>query len=153
MSRLRYLFQIYTMVLTGVVFAVAVFTTVVNPIERVESALLWQMSLVSGMCTLMSLVVYPWRREMGKVEAIVRTIVHYALINAVVLGSGVLFDWYNPSEFSSVAAMMLSIAIIFGVITAISWRKGIKEADKMNKRLEEYQKEKSRERDHAGSQL
>lgn len=143
--RLRYLFQIYTMVLTGVVFATAIFTTLISPIERVESALLWQMVVVSGLCTLMSQIIYPWNRAMGKAELVVKTLIHYALINVVVLGSGALFEWYNPSRFGSVASMVLAIAIIFWTITVISWRKGKKEAAEMNRRLEEYQKKGSEE--------
>lgn len=143
--RLRYLFQIYTMVMTGVVFAVAIFTTVIDPVERVESALLWQMAVVSGLCTLMSQVVFPWKRAMGRVETVVRTLIHYVLINVTVLGSGALFDWYNPSRFGSVASMALSIAIIFWIVTAISWRKGKREAAEMNRRLEEYQKNDNEE--------
>lgn len=77
---------------------------------------------------------------MGKAEAVVRTMIHYILNNAVVLGCGVLFDWYNPSSFYSVAAMLLSIAVIFWGVTVISWRKGKRDAAEMNRRLEEYQK-------------
>lgn len=140
MRRLRYLFHIYTMVMTGVVFATAIFITVINPMERVESVLLWQMAAVSGLCTLMSLICYPWNREMGKMENIVRTTIHYVLINVVVLGSGAWFEWYDPARWGSVGAMMLSIAVIFGIVTFISWRKGKREAAEMNRRLEEYQK-------------
>ena len=140
MRRLKYLFQIYTMVLTGVVFMTAIFTTVINPTELVETVLLWQMAAVSGLCTLMSLILYPWNREMGKVETAVRTLVHYALINAVVLGSGAWFQWYDPSRLGSVVSMMISIAIVFGIVTVLSWRKGKKEAAEMNRRLEEYQR-------------
>lgn len=140
MRRLRYLFHIYTMVMTGVVFATAIFITVINPMERVESVLLWQMAAVSGLCTLMSLICYPWNREMGKMENIVRTTIHYVLINVAVLGSGAWFEWYDPARWGSVGAMMLSIAVIFGIVTFISWRKGKREAAEMNRRLEEYQK-------------
>ena len=71
MRRLKHLFQTYTMVMTGVVFATALFTTVINPVELVESALLWQMAVISGLCTLMSQIVFPWERGMGRVEAII----------------------------------------------------------------------------------
>lgn len=127
--------------MTCVVFATAIFTTIINPVEQMEPALLWQMAVVSGLCTLMSQIVYPWNRAMGKVELIVKTLIHYVLINAVVLGSGALFEWYDPSRSGSVVSMILSIAIIFGTVTAISWRKGKKEAAEMNRRLEEYQKQ------------
>lgn len=140
MKKIRFLMRIFSMVLTGVVFAVAVFTTVINPVEMVGTKLFWQMPLVSALCTLSSLI-YPWNREMGKVEAVVKTLTHYVLINGIVLGSGALFYWYDPSQFYSIAAMVLSIALIFGVITAISWRKSALDAARMNERLAEYQRQ------------
>lgn len=139
MRRLRVLFQIYAMVMAGVTLATAVFTTMISPVERVDSALLWQMMLVSGVCTLTSLI-YPGNREMGKVEAIVKTVIQYVLVNVIVFGSGALFDWYNPSKFYSIASMVLMIAVIFGVITAGSWKRAALDAARMNERLAEYQK-------------
>ncbi len=139
MRRLRALFHIYAMVMVGVTLATAVFTTIISPVERVESILLWQMMLVSGLCTLTSLI-YPWNREMGKREAIVKTVIQYVLINVIVLGSGALFEWYNPSKFFSIAAMVLTIAIIFGAVTASSWKRAALDAARMNERLAEYQK-------------
>jgi len=132
------------MVMAGVAFAVAVFTTIINPVEMIESAVLWQMLLVSGLCTMTSLI-YPWNREMGKVETIVRTLVQYVLINVIVLGSGALFYWYNPARFRSIAAMVLTIAIIFGVISVSSWRRAAADAARMNDRLEEYQRRMEQE--------
>ena len=139
MRKIRFLLRTFTMVLTGVVFAVGVFTIMINPTETVETKLFWQMPLVSALCTLTSLI-YPWDREMRKTEVIVRTLIHYVLVNIIVLGGGVFFDWYNPSRFHNIAAMMLTIALIFAVVTVISWRKSAVDAARMNEKLEEYQK-------------
>ncbi len=139
MRKLSSLFHIFSIVVTSVTLAVAVFTTVVSPVETIEPALLWQILLVSGLCTAAALI-YPWKREMGKVETIVRTLVHYVLINVIVLGSGALFYWYDPSKFRSVAAMVLMIAVIFGAVTAGSWKRAAMDAARMNECLEEYQK-------------
>lgn len=141
MSRLRALFHIYAMVMAGVTLATAVFTTMINPVEKVEAALLWQMMLVSGVCALTALI-YPWNREMSKTEAIVKTVIQYVLVNVIVLGSGALFEWYNPSNFFSIAAMVLAIAVIFGAVTTGSWKRASLDAARMNERLEEYQKRK-----------
>lgn len=146
MRRVRFLMQIFSMVITGVVFAIAVFTTVLNPTETVEAKLFWQIPLVSAVCTLVSLI-YPWDREMGKVEAMVKTLLHYVLVNVIVLGSGMLFYWYDPSQFSNIAAMVLAIALIFGVITVISWKKSAADAVRMNERLAEYQRQTQQNED------
>lgn len=144
MRRIKYMLHIFSMVLTGVVIAVAVFITVVNPTDMVESALFWQMPLVSALCTLISLI-YPWNREMGKTELIVKTIVHYVLVNVIVLGSGAYFCWYTPSQFHNIAAMVLAIAVIFGVITVGSWKKAVSDAAILNEKLEEYHKKQKQD--------
>lgn len=139
MRKIRFLMRIFTMVMTGVVFAVGVFTMVINPTETVETKLFWQMPLVSALCTLASLI-YPWDREMSKREAIIKTLIHYVLVNVFVLGGGALFYWYDPSQLCNIASMVLAIALIFAVISVISWRKSAADAARMNKKLEEYQK-------------
>ena len=138
-SYFSFLIHIFSMVMAGVVLAVAIFTTIIDPVEEIESILLWQMLLVSGLCTMTALI-HPWSREMSKVEAIVKTLIQYVLINVIVLGSGALFRWYNPSKFYSVLGMVLTIAIIFGTITASSWKRAALDAARMNEKLEEYQK-------------
>ncbi len=139
MRKIRFLTRIFSMVLTAVVFAVALFTTVINPSEMVETKLFWQMPLVSALCTVVSLI-YPWDREMTKKEVIVRKLLHYFLVNVIVLCSGAFFHWYDPSQLRNIIAMVLTIALIFTVISVISWRKLAADAARMNEKLEEYQK-------------
>ncbi len=144
MSRIRFMLHVFSMVLTGVVIAVAVFITVINPTDTVTSALFWQMPLVSAVCTLISLI-YPWDREMGKTELIIKTVIHYILVNVIVLGSGALFYWYNPSQFRNIAAMVLAIAVIFGGINAFSWKRASSVAARLNEKLEEYHKKQEQD--------
>ncbi len=139
-KRLYSLLDIFSRVMTGVTLAVALFTTVVNPTEMVETALFWQIPAVSGLCTLTALI-YPWNREMGKKEAVLKTLIHYVLINAIVLGSGALFYWYDASRLRSVISMVALIAAIFWTITISSWKKAALEAARMNEKLAEYQRQ------------
>ena len=144
MSRIRFMLHVFSMVLTGVVIAVAVFITVINPTDTVTSALFWQMPVVSAVCTLISFI-YPWDREMGKTELIIKTVIHYILVNVIVLGSGALFYWYNPSQFRNIAAMVLAIAVIFGGINAFSWKRASSVAARLNEKLEEYHKKQEQD--------
>lgn len=125
------------MVTTCVVFAVALFTTAVNPSETVDAVTLWQMPAVSFLCTLGCLI-YPWDRNLGKKEMIVRIGIHYIYSNIVVLGAGYIFRWYQPDHLRSIIAMLLTIAVIFMIVSVISWTKSAKDARRMNERLKEY---------------
>ncbi|MCM1056139.1 MAG: DUF3021 domain-containing protein [Firmicutes bacterium] len=137
--KMKFLVDVFCMITSSIVIAVAVFTTIVNPIERIQAVILWQIPATSLVLTLMSLI-YPWDRPMGKLEIALRTAVHYVLINMIVLGAGVVFDWYDPKNWRNVIAMLASIAVIFALVDGISWRRSAREAKKMNEKLKEYVK-------------
>lgn len=138
-KKMSFLINVFSMVTSCMVIAVAVFTTMINPMERIEAAILWQIPAVSALITIVSLI-YPWDRPMGKLEIAVRTAAHYVLVNMIVLGAGVVFDWYNPKSVGGVISMMVSIAVIFALISGISWNRSAKDAKQMNERLKEYMK-------------
>lgn len=139
--KIEFLFYIFTLVNTCVVIAVAVFTTLMEPSETVDSVLLWQIPLVSLFCTLGCLI-YPWERECNKREMALRIGAHYLYINGVVLGAGFWFRWYRPDHLDSILSMLLTIAVIFGLVSVVSWRKAAADARRMNERLREYQQKK-----------
>lgn len=138
MKKLRFVFRIWSMVTGCVVLAVAFFTTVVNPTDSVSPMILWQIPGISMLCALGSLI-YPWGVRITKREMGIQVFLHYLYINAVVLISGRLFDWYNAKDVRSVLIMVITIAVIFAVVSGISWRCSGQEAKSMNEKLQEYQ--------------
>lgn len=145
MYKLKFIFYIFSTVTTCVLTAVAVFTTLLYPVDTLKSTVLWQILLVSGLCALGSLII--WGREMNprRGEIVVRTVGHYIYCNVIVLGAGSLFDWYNASNPKSLITMIISVAVVYVVVSVISWRKAARDAEVMNSRLEEYQKGKKEE--------
>lgn len=141
MRKARFLFEIFSMVTACVVIAVAFFTTVLEPVDAVDPVLLWQIPCVSFLCSLGCLI-YPWDRVPGKREMAVRIVAHYILINGIVLTAGFCFEWYRVDHLGSVAVMLLTIALIFGIVSALSWRRAAVDAKRMNERLREFQQKK-----------
>ena len=76
---------------------------------------------------------------MKKTEFLIRVVIHYILINAIVLGFGSRFNWYQPTHLKSTLYMLIAIAVIFAAVSVISWSLSAKDAKKMNERLEQYQ--------------
>lgn len=130
------------MVTACVVIAVAVFTTIADPSDTVDSVTLWQIPAVSFLCSL-SCLIYPWDRPIGKREMGIRIVIHYLLINGIVMASGFFFHWYDISHPGSVSGMLFAIAVIFAVVSVFSWKKDAGEARRMNERLKEYQEKKA----------
>lgn len=136
--RIKQLANIFCMVTTGVLLASALFTTFISPTDNVTPALMWQILLASALSSLCSLI-FPLNRPMGKTEYIIRIIIDYLLINLIVLGSGLLFNWYDVTHLPSILFMVLSILIIYAVVSLISWIRAVQDAQKMNERLSRYQ--------------
>ena len=145
MRKVKFIFRIFLMVTSCVIVSVAIFTTVFNHTDFLEPMILWQIPVVSLLCALGCLI-YPWDVVMTKKEMGIRIFLHYLYINAVVMISGWLFDWYNVKSMKSVLYMVISIAVIFVVVSVISWRREAAEAKQMNEKLQEYQKEKGLEK-------
>lgn len=138
MKKIKFLFRVFSTVTVCVVAEVALFATVVNPVDSINPATLWQILAVSWLCTMGSLI-YPWKRTPGKTEMGIRMILHYLFVNVVVLGAGLWFGWYNPQKIWSVLSMEIGITVIFASVTAIEMAKSFREAKRMNARLKEYQ--------------
>lgn len=136
--KMRFLIDIFSRVTTCMVFVVAVFTTMINPLDRIEAVILWQIPAVAAPISLLTLI-YPWDRPMGRWECLVRKAIHYILVNGVVLGAGIAFDWYNPKSIGSVISMLVSIAAAFIIVSFISWSGSARDAKRMNERLQDMQ--------------
>lgn len=145
MRKLRFIFRVFSMVTSCVVVATAIFTTVLNPTDSISPMVLWQIPAVSMLCTLGCLI-YPWDAAMTRKEKGIRIFLHYLYTNGVVLISGILFEWYSIKKIGNVISMVLTIAVIFAVVSGITWKRTSIEAQNMNKRLREYQQQKDGER-------
>lgn len=141
MKKIRFLFEVFSMVTSCVVIAVALFTTALEPVDAVEPVILWQILCVSFLCSLGSLI-YPWDRALGKWEMGIRILIHYLLINGIVLTAGFRFEWYRADNLGSVVVMVVTIILIFGIVSAVSWSKSAADARRMNEKLREFQQKK-----------
>lgn len=138
-EKIKCVLRTFVLVMTCVVFAVAVFCTIIDPTEKIDAMTLWHIPLVS-MLTSLETLIYPWNRRMGRVECAVRIFAHYLMIVAVVLLSGWMLEWYDISSAKSVIIMILTVTIIFAIVSAVSWSASAKTAKLMNEKLQEKRK-------------
>lgn len=138
-EKIKCVLRTFVLVMTCVVFAVAVFCTIIDPTEKIDAMTLWHIPLVS-MLTSLETLIYPWNRRMGRVECAVRIFAHYLMIVAVVLLSGWMLKWYDISSAKSVIIMILAVTIIFAIVSAVSWSASAKTAKLMNEKLQEMRK-------------
>lgn len=139
--RIKFLWNCFCMISTCVMIVVALFTTVIDPTEQIAPFVLWQALMVSMLCAA-SCFIFPWDCVMKKGEIYVRIGIHYGIINLIVLGFGEWFGWYHIDNIKSLLAMIVSIAVIYAVVSGASWRQSKQDAQKLNERLKQYRGKK-----------
>ncbi len=136
MARIKVFFDVFTKVTTCVVFAVAIYCRIFFPGLNFKEDMLWQILLVSLLTSAGTLM---YNDDIKKNSMKVRCIIHYLMVNVIVVGCGIWFEWFYADNLAQVIGMLILIAIIFTVVSVVSWRKVQKEAELMNQRLAEYQ--------------
>lgn len=136
MKKIRYIMNKFALIATGQLISVSLFTNVIYKADVIDANILWQILLTSFLCAL-STVIYP-DFIVSRIKAIVLSIVHYLIIVLIVMLSGYEYNWYAINSGRSITYILTTITIVFVIISAISWKKSAIEADKMNKKLEEY---------------
>ena len=137
MVRFKAFIYVYISVISCVVFGAASYITIFFPGESPSVNILWQILFVSFMCSVWTLL-YP-TRELSKKGMLILNLVHYSLVNIVVLGCGLWFEWFDTDNLPQVFGMLVLIAIIFAIVAGTTWKREAQVAYLMNERLREYQ--------------
>ena len=141
MKKWKDLLFTFACVTTCVVFVTAVYITIFWPPVSFGTEILWQILFVSFLCSL-GIFFYP-EQETRKKMVWIPLLIHYIEVNVVVLGCGIWFGWFYADSLPMVLGMVIAIALVFLLISVISWNRGKRMAALMNERLKEYQQEET----------
>lgn len=136
MAKLKMFFEVFTTVTTCVVFGVAVYCGIFFPGVQFGMEMMWQILLVSLLTSAGALM---YKDELSKKSTKIRCVLHYLMVNVIVVVCGIWFNWFHTDDLAQVIGMLILIAVVFLTVSAISWKKVMKEADLMNRKLAEYQ--------------
>lgn len=139
MRKIKFVMNLCGTITVWMMLAVLLFVKVLNKTEVIEADILWQILLVAFLCAATTLI-YPWDKQMKRKELGLRIFLQYLAINLIVLGLGGSFCWYQVSKAGSTAAMVIAVGVIFAAVSAVTWRKSSKEAEALNRKLEEYRR-------------
>ena len=140
--KIKEIFLTFCMITTGIVFATLIYVMIFYEMNDLGADILWQILVTSFLCSLGNLI-HPMR-EVGKRRFKVDILLHYLYINAVVLGTGDYFEWFDFSVPSMTLGMMALIIIVFIVVSAAIWTMETRESRRLNVKLQEYQRKKVR---------
>lgn len=136
--KIKSLLHTYVCVLSCVVLATAVFISIFNPQAKLGADLLWQMMLVSFLCSI-GVLMYP-EKAISRKKMLALIALHYVEVNASVLGLGFYFEWFSIMYLPHVLGMLILINVIFLAVSIVEWKRGKEIARQMNRHLAEYQK-------------
>lgn len=99
--------------------------------------ILWQILIVSFFCSLCQFIYRNFPDKAGKGRFLMQNIFGYLYINAVVMGFGWWFEWFDTSNFFMVIGMVLVILIAYVVIAAYVFWADFRTSEQINRKLRE----------------
>lgn len=139
-KRIKATLYAFVCVTTCIVFASALFTTIFWQGSAIGTEMLWQILIISALCSLGTMI-YP-DYEVTKGKEVFLTLIHYIIVNVVVMGGGLMFGWFDADNLLMVLLMLLLIAVIYFLVSAVMWKRAADMAVLMNEKLAEYQSRK-----------
>lgn len=138
MKKLRDMLFIFVCVTTCVLLVTALYITVFWSHVTLGVEILWQILFVSFLCSAAN--AFFLEREASGTLLVVFHVLRYVMTNGIVLGCGFWFGWFYADNLPMVLAMVLSIAVVFVIVSVIAWKRGKQQAALMNERLAVYQR-------------
>lgn len=140
-EKIRFLFQIYIQIVALVTLGTAIYITIFWGQDCELSAnILWEIMGVSALCSICSLFLIS-QKELPKKVMFLREILHFCMINAIVLFSGFCFEWFYPSDWKMILGMVITIVAVYAGVMTINYYMYQRTADEMNRKLKERQLE------------
>ncbi|POP31483.1 DUF3021 domain-containing protein [Lactonifactor longoviformis] len=138
-KRMQDMLAMFFRITTGIVFVTAVYIGIFwGSGSEIGVNILWQILMVSALCTLGSLLLpCGAEKEVSKRGMLVRMILYFIYVNAVVLGCGLWFAWFSPSKPHMLAGMEVCIIGVFAIVTSVSYFSAYRMAEQMNRKLRE----------------
>ncbi len=136
MARLKLLFDVFSKVTTGILLGAAIYCSLFFSDGMFSRYLLWELLLVSFLTSLGTLF---YTDDINKRSMKVACVLHYLFNNVIVVGCGLWFEWIDAGNLLQIMGMVVLVALIFGIVSMLSWKKASREAEQMNERLVQYQ--------------
>lgn len=140
MNWIKMIFLIFLYIVACTIIASALFITFIIPETYLEATFLWQVILLSALCSLTTLIFYS-NHELSKKSLLLRNIIHLFAIVSIMLGGSLYFRWINIDNTFSIVIMLISIVVVYIVVTVASFMNNKIMANQLNERLEQIKRD------------
>jgi len=128
---LKSVLQTFIYVTAGITISAAIFTSLFVQGFVLSSDLLWQIIGMAAVCATGNFVYYS-KKELSKRQMAFRIICHYLYINLLVFVGAFLWEWIRPGILREVLVMLLLIAVVYAIVTIVSFQKEERTAKDLN---------------------
>ncbi len=127
----------FTRITTLIMIFAGIYTIIFwGPTTSIDCYILLQIPLVGLVTSVPSTLLF--HKDTISVRAfLIRTILLYIYVNAVVLSLGYLFDWFRPESTVMTIGMILSVLAVFTMMSLISYFFDRRTSDILNEKLSE----------------
>ena len=132
MKRLHEFVKWFMYITTCVVFVCAV-NLHISGEDTISANMLWQILLCGILTAVVTLLFRPKESDEGY-RAIVKIIIHYIVLCAVMILYGCKLGWMYFS-LKGIVMMMLSVAVVYVLVYFVGYWVDRKQADEINRRL------------------
>lgn len=132
--------EIFCYINTGAMLAAASFITVFNRYDSFSYLIFWQIALVSLISAVLSALICTNEKD-SKKKAKIKNIIHYLLINMLIVASAYVFDWISNDYVIETLFLVVLVSFVYILVTFMLYKKDSKTADELNKKLLEYKSE------------
>lgn len=76
-------------------------------------------------------------KELSKKQMLVRRIIHFIVLLAILLYLAIRWNWVNPKNIEEIAIFLLTILLVYAAVSFVSRYRDKKLTEKLNERLRE----------------
>jgi Co/Zn/Cd efflux system component len=144
MLKTKTILNTFAYVTTGVVIGTSIYIKVFWNNPQLSVDIFLQILFVSFLCCTGNLFYYyndmKQKEGLSRKQFLIRIILHYFYINIIVIGAGLIFEWFYWYRIDMMIAILVMILVIYTCIWFINFQRDKKLAMQLNEKLKEYYK-------------
>lgn len=133
---LKKMINSFFMITTGVVISMYVFCLIFNPDAKFTLTDIGRI-LVMAFVSDLPFLIFLSSRELSKKQMLIRSIIHFIVLSAVLLYFAFLWEWVNPREEKEIGVFLLFVLLVYVVVFLTSKYRDGKLSDKLNDQLKQ----------------
>lgn len=129
----------FIFIATGTLLATTLFITLLLPEVTFGVELLWQI-LAFPLFTSPLILIFYSKKELSKKAIFIRQVLHYMLINIILIPSAYSFKWLETGNLIQLIIFIILVFMVYVGVCISSFVMDQKEATNLNQHIKAYQK-------------